>query len=234
MKKDNKNKITLGVFVSTAVALFVLGIYMVGSHQQLFSNTFRLQGIFKNVSGLMVGDNVRFLGISVGIIDKIEIVTDSTVRVDMVINSETKKFIKKDALALISSEGLMGNKAINIVPGSSSEIIEDRDVIITETPVSMDQLMSQLRVTTDNAAKITTDLAVITHNIRRGKGTVGKLFMDTVFADNLGTTIVNLKQGTKGFSQNMEAAKRSFLLKGGYKKMEKEEQEKQKKEQEKK
>jgi phospholipid/cholesterol/gamma-HCH transport system substrate-binding protein len=85
-------------------------------------------------------------------------------------------------------------------------------------PVSFDDMLANLKITTDNASSITNDLADIIANIHSGKGTIGKLFMDTVFAENLDKTIVNVKQGTKGFKQNMDAAQKSFLLRGFFKK----------------
>jgi phospholipid/cholesterol/gamma-HCH transport system substrate-binding protein len=103
----------------------------------------------------------------------------------------------------------------------SSDMVENNNMIGTTIPISLDDMLLKLKNTTDNAALITDDLAAIMGNIRSGKGTIGKLFMDTVFADNLDKTIVNVKQGTKGFKQNMDAAKSSFLLRGFFKKKDK-------------
>ena len=119
MKKPTGNNLRLGIFVSSAIAIFIAGIYFVGQRQQLFSRTFHISGIFKDISGLEVGDNVRFSGINVGVVQSINQITDSSVKVDMVINDRTRKFIKKNAVAVIGSDGLMGNKLISIIPGSS-------------------------------------------------------------------------------------------------------------------
>ena len=84
----------------------------------MFSSTFQISGIFKDISGLQVGNNVRFSGINVGVVEDIQQVTDSTVKVDMQIDEHTRKFMKKNAKAIIGSDGLMGNKIISILPGS--------------------------------------------------------------------------------------------------------------------
>jgi phospholipid/cholesterol/gamma-HCH transport system substrate-binding protein len=140
----------------------------------------------------------------------------------MIVDMSTQKFIKKDAKAIIGSDGLMGNKIMNISPGTNAKPqIENNDMIGTTIPISMDDMLFKLKTTVDNAAFITGDLAAVMGNLRRGKGTIGKLFMDTVFADNLDRTIVNVKQGTKGFKQNMDAAQHSFLLRGFFKKKDK-------------
>ena len=223
MKNDTGNKIKLGIFITAGSVLLLVAIYFIGARQHLFDRTIMITGVFKDASGLMVGNNVRFLGINVGTIEGISIMTDSTVRVDMEIEQDIQKFIKTDSKAIISSEGLMGNKAISLTPGDSGTVIKDGDAIATIKPADMDMIMAKLNKTADNASAITTDMAVITKNIRNGKGSVGKLFSDTVFADNLDKTLVNLKYATKGFGDNMEAVKHSVLLKGAFKRMKKEE-----------
>ena len=223
MKNNNtKTSIRLGIFVSAAIVIFIVALYFIGKRQQLFSNTFKVSGMFRDVNGLQVGNNVRFAGINVGIIEDITITTDTSVKVDFSINESTRKFIKKDAKAIIGTEGLMGNKIIIITSGTSStKIIQNNDVILTTIPVSIDDIMNNLKITSDNAAVLTEDLADIFENIKTGRGTIGKLFMDTTFAENLSQSIVNIKKGTGGFSQNMEAAKHNILLRGFFKNKEK-------------
>lgn len=222
MQKQSINKIKLGIFVTIGTALFLLGIYYIGETKKLFSSTFRLTALFNDVDGLQVGNNIRFAGINVGTVEAIEIISDSTVQVDIILDIKTQKFIKKDAKAIIGSDGLMGNKILNVSPGTEDHaIVVNNDMIGTTIPISLDQILLKLKTTTDNSALITNDLASIVGNIRSGKGTIGKLFMDTVFAENLDKTIVNVKQETKGFKQNMDAAKSSFFLKGFFKKKDK-------------
>jgi phospholipid/cholesterol/gamma-HCH transport system substrate-binding protein len=215
--------VKLGIFVSVTLVLFIVGIYFVGQRQKLFSTTFRLSGIFQDIGGLQVGNNVRFSGINVGIVDGIQQVTDSTVRVDMLVVEDTRKFIKKNAIAIIGSDGLMGSKLVMLLPGTTGKkVLMDMDTIATSQSVNVDEILSSLKVTATNAALITTDLSIVMQSIREGKGTLGKLLMDSVMAENVGTALFNIKQGAGGFKQNMDAAGKSFLLRGALKKNEKE------------
>ncbi|HET6226871.1 MAG TPA: MlaD family protein, partial [Bacteroidia bacterium] len=204
MKKETGNSIKLGVFVIAGVVLLIAGIYFIGQKQHMFSNVFRINGVFTNVNGLQVGNNIRFSGINVGTVENITIISDTAVRVDMVIDADVQKFIKNDATAIIGSEGLMGNKTINIAPGTTDNpSIKDDGTIRTLKPIDFDEILGQLNTTTQNAALITDDLSTIMNSIRSGKGTIGKLFMDTTLAKDLNATIRNLKGGTKGFEENM-------------------------------
>jgi phospholipid/cholesterol/gamma-HCH transport system substrate-binding protein len=219
MKKKKGNTIRLGIFVTLGVVLFVIGIYYIGNKRQLFSRTFRVSGVFRDVSGLQAGNNVRFGGINVGIVENIDIINDSSVRVEMFIDEDTRRFIKTDAVASIGSDGLMGNKIVIIAPGAgNAPAIQDKGVIKTSVPIGIDDILQKVQVTTNNVAKMSDDLSVITSNIRNGKGAIGKLFMDSVFAENIDQALVNVKEGAGAFNQNMDAAKHSFLLRGVFKK----------------
>ena len=222
MQKDKGQKVKLGIFVSIGVTLFTVGIYFMGKRQQLFGSTFHITGVFNDINGLKVGNNILFLGINVGIVDDIEQISDTTVRVGMLIDRGSQRFIKTNAIASVGSEGLMGNKVLIITHGTTSQkSLGDDEIIKTSQPVSIDDILVKLEVTSSNAASITDDLAIIMNNIRTGRGTIGKLISDTAFADNVDDAIDNIKQGAGGFKQNMRAAQSNFLLRKFFKKKKK-------------
>jgi len=205
MKKKVSHKVRLGIFVSLGIAIFIAAIYFIGEKQQLFRSTFRISGVFKDVGGLQVGNNVRLSGINVGTIDNVSIISDTSVNVVMVIDESTRRFIKKDAIASIGSEGLMGNKALIISPGTGDKkIIEDNDIIATTQPTDIDEILESLKTTIDNTSAITGDLAKISTNIESGKGTIGRLMMDPTWRQNFEATIINLKDGSVGFKTFMD------------------------------
>ncbi|HLP17495.1 MAG TPA: MlaD family protein, partial [Bacteroidota bacterium] len=182
MNKQTSTNIKLGIFVTIGFLLLIAAIYFISAKQQLFNKTFRISGVFNDVSGLLAGNNVRFSGITVGIVETIRIETDTTVRVVMLINEDVRRFIKKDAQATIGSEGLMGNKTLTITPGTPTEdAIEDNDVIHTTPPLNLDAALNTMKTTSENVARITGDLADIVHTIRLGRGTIGQLFMDSTY-----------------------------------------------------
>ncbi|NCS89529.1 MAG: MCE family protein [Ignavibacteria bacterium] len=207
MKKDTSNKMRLGIFISVGIVIFTAAIYFIGERQQLFRSTFRLSGVFKDVAGLQIGNNVRLSGINVGTVDNITIISDTTVKVEILIDEKARKFIKKDAIASIGSEGLMGNKALVISPGTGDKKrIEDNDVMKTSPPLSMDDILLTVKTSMENTSSITNDLAVITKNIQEGKGTIGRLIMDKSWMEDFEITFTNLKRGSTEFRILMEKA----------------------------
>ena len=221
MQKNKGNKIRLGIFITLALAAFIFLIYYIGRKQEMFSDTFRISGVFRDISGLEVGNHVRFSGINIGVIENIEMIADTAVRVDLVIEAKSRKFIKKDAKATIGSDGIMGGKIVLIIPGSAgTKEIQNKDLIATVPQVSMDDIMTKLKTSLNNVSVISEDLSAIMTNMRSGKGAMGKLFMDPATAQNLNQSIVNIKEGAGGFKQNMDAASHSFLLRGYLKRKE--------------
>lgn len=208
MKKNSANKIKLGIFVSLGLVVLILAIYFIGAKQLLFTSTFRLTAVFEDVGGLQPGNNVRLSGINIGTIESIGLVSDTTVIVDIVIDESSRKFIKKDAIATIGAEGLIGNKVLVINPGTGGKkSIENNDRIQTAKPIDIDDIMVSLKTTIDNTALITGDLAKISTNIESGKGTIGRLMMDPTWRENIQSTIINLKDGSEKFVVFMDKSR---------------------------
>ncbi len=217
--QSNKFKVRLGLFIIAGMTLFVLGIFIIGKQKNLFNPVFRLTSTFYNVSGLQVGNNIRFSGINVGTVDNIRIINDSTVKVDMLIKKEVRQFIKTDCEVAIGSEGLIGDRLLMITQGSTGAAsAKDGQQLESAEPVELDAIMASLQITAGNAEIISQQLAEIMVNINGGKGTLGRLIQDSTIAENLSQTMVNIKRSSKGLDENMEAAKHNFLLKGYFNK----------------
>ncbi|MDD4993251.1 MAG: MlaD family protein [Paludibacter sp.] len=210
-----KFKVRLGLFVIGGLALFVLAIFIIGKQKNLFDPVFRLSSTFYNVSGLQIGNNVRFSGINVGVVDNIRIINDSTVKVDMLIKTDVWKFIKSDCEVSIGSEGVIGDKLMVITQGSyNAPLAKDGQNLASKEPVETDAIMASVQVTAANVEVVTQQLAEIMIKVNSGKGTLGRLIQDESIAENLNQTIVNLKKSSKGLDENMTAAKHNFLFKG--------------------
>ena len=221
--KQNAYKIKLGIFVTIGLLILFVIIFFIGSNQNLFSSKFRINTNFGNVSGLQVGGQVRFSGIAVGTIENIQIVNDSTVNVGVIIDNDVKKFIKKDSKASIASEGVIGDKILVISQGSSeSAEVKDGNSIKSVEPIEFDAILSSVSVSAENIEVITDELAMMLIHINEGQGTLGKLLIDDGVAEDMEKTMENLRKGSKGLEQNMEAAKNNFLLRGYFKKKERE------------
>lgn len=217
-----KFKIRLGLFVAGGITLFVLTIFIIGKQKNLFNPVYSLTTSFYNVSGLQVGSKIRFSGIDVGTVDNIKIINDSTVKVSLLIKKEIQPFIKTNSEVTIGSEGLIGDKILQITQGTNNaQSAKIGQHLQSIEPVEIDAIMASLQSTADNAEIISDELAEIMIKINSGNGTLGRLIQDSLIAENLSQTMLNLKKSSKGLNENMEAAKDNFLLRGYFNKKEK-------------
>lgn len=204
MEKSNSQKIQLGIFVIIGTLVFLAAIYFIGNKQNMFGNTSHLKAVFVNVNGLQPGNNVRYAGIDIGTVKEIEMMNDTTISVHMIIDNKIMEHIKKNAIATISSDGLVGNMIINIIPGKgTAQKVENGDTIQSYSRIGTDAMLETLNVTNENAAMLTADLLKITQEITQGNGTVGLLIRDTLMAQDLKATMSYLRQTSKGTSESV-------------------------------
>lgn len=194
MGNDNSKNIRLGIFVLVGTIFLIVAMYFIGAKQSLFSSTIKVNAVFHTVDGLMPGNNVRFAGIDVGTVEKVEIQSDSSVLVTMLIEEGSVNYIYKNAIASIGSDGLMGNKLVNINSAHmKSSCIEDGDVLVSIQPIETEGMMRTLGQTNDDVSTIARNLRIITERINNSN-TLWTLLMDPSISDNLKSAIVSIRK----------------------------------------
>lgn len=205
MAGEKALRFKLGLFVLGGTVLLVLTLYLMGSRKDLFSSSISISSEMREVGGLRTGNNVRYAGINVGIVDAIEIINDTAVRVYMNIRTEHGEHIRSNAIASVGTDGLMGNKLVNIVSGEGSgTLISDGDVIASAARLDTDAMMRTLDRTNGNLAAITDDLRQVSARLNDPDNLVGMLTdtaMGTVVREaltQLNTTAGNARALTEG------------------------------------
>ncbi|MGL2988569.1 MlaD family protein [Flavobacterium sp. RSSA_27] len=204
----------LGLFVLIGISFFIVSIYFIGKNKNLFDRTFRLRSHFQNVSGLKVGNNVRFSGINVGTVKGIHFLSDTLVEVDLLIKEEIQPYIKKDAQASIGTDGLMGDKVLIILPGTpSNEMVEENAIIVSIKSIEFEDLIKSLNKSIQNAQIITQQLTEFSIKINKSEGPLNTILTDKEFAKQMVQTMNNLKSSSDEFavfSKNLNTKKGSL------------------------
>lgn len=193
MNKETTRSIRLGVFVLAGTIFLVAALYFIGNKRNLFSDTFSIHANFYDVNGLMPGNNVRFSGIDVGTVKSVEIVQGRKVIVTIIIEEKYKDFIHKNDIAAIGTDGLMGNKLVNINSvDDHSPRVNDGDTLATLKAIETEEMTRTLSQTNDNMKVITDNLKTITQKINNSNS-LWSLLADTAVAENVRQTIVNVR-----------------------------------------
>jgi len=222
MKINSAQKAKTGLFVVISLLLLFALIYLVGKQQKLFGDTFTVYVNFKNISGAKEGNYVRFAGINSGTVSAISLLNDTTVRLSLSLDKTMLKHLRNDAVATIGSDGLMGDKLIVIRPvaGGSAPLVKDGETINSVSPADVDKIMNNLTSISSNAESITSELSMLVKRINKGEGTIGRMMTDDKMADKLEGTVTTIRAAASKVDQNMEAAKSNFLLRGYFRKKE--------------
>ena len=178
----------LGVFIVLTLAVFAAGIFWIGSKHFLFERTYRLNADFQNVAGLNNGAAVRVGGVHQGTVKRIDLPRrpGDKVRVEMDLKGITRDVVRKDSLAHIRSEGLIGDNYVEISFGSAqAKKVSDGDTIATEPPLQISDLIRKTNSILDSAGGAMQDvnatadnLRAISSKINQGSGTMGALIND--------------------------------------------------------
>jgi phospholipid/cholesterol/gamma-HCH transport system substrate-binding protein len=230
MKTTPSQKVKIGLFTFIGLLVVIAAVFFIGNQKSLFSATFKLSGMFNNVNGLQVGNNVRFAGINVGVVDDIDIVNDTTVKVTLTINDDVKKFVKRDARMSIGSDGLMGDKLVVLMPGgaNTTATVNNGDQLKGVNPVDVDKIIGKFTKMADNAGILIDNLGQIIYKVNHGQGSIGRLLNNDKMAREMENTVTqakatikNVHKTTTTLNEDLQAAQHNFLLKGFFNKKKK-------------
>ncbi len=211
MSKETGNYTRLGLFVLAGTAVLIVGLYLLGSKRNLFTSSVHITATFHEVAGLRPGNNVRYAGINVGTVERITILNDTAVLVELSIRSEEAEHIRTSALASIGSDGLMGNKLVSIDAGAGGggPVVEGT-ALRTREALDTELMMRTLGRTNENLALITDDLRMLSARLNDPDNVIGML-ADTSLAYALRQALYDL-QASAGNAYALTAGVNSLVL----------------------
>ncbi|MBS1493923.1 MAG: MCE family protein [Bacteroidetes bacterium] len=198
MDVDIRKKVITGIFIIAGLALFLVATFIIGSKTNMFKSTFELNTVFQNVAGIKEGNTVTFAGINVGTVDMVNIETLNKVVVMMTIDSKMKKFIRKDSKVSITSEGLVGNKVVSISAGNDkTPPVESGDYLESVKPIGVEDIIKDLKSTTENVNQLTKSLSNIVDSVSNGQGTIGQLINNESLFNSVDSTFRSFASSTQ-------------------------------------
>lgn len=196
MAKQTINNIKLGLFIIAGLLLLIIGLYLIGRDSNLFSKNYVLKARFDHVQGLTPGNNIRYAGIQVGTVKKVAIINDSSIEVTMLIEESMKKFIRMNDVVSISTDGLMGNKLLQITPSKDgSAFAVNGDVLRTKKLINTEEMLELLNRTNQNVAVISEGLKNTVHRINNSAA-LWAILDNKTLPQNILASVNNIRSAT--------------------------------------
>ncbi len=192
MARETFNEIKLGVFVLAGLGFLILLLYMIGKNRNFFGANFTIKSRFENVQGLKTGNNVRYAGIDIGTVGKIKVLNDTVMEVEMIIEDKMKSIIRKNAIVSIGTDGLVGNKVINIASTKiNADYVRENEILNSRRPVDTDDMLRTLSKTNNDIHQISKELKKTVHNINNSTA-LWKLLNDRTISTKIHTGLNNI------------------------------------------
>ena len=196
MAKQTINNIKLGLFIIAGLLLLIIGLYLIGRDSNLFSKNYVLKARFEHVQGLTPGNNIRYAGIQVGTVKKVAIINDSSIEVTMLIEESMKKFIRMNDVVSISTDGLMGNKLLQITPSKDgSAFAVNGDILRTKKLINTEEMLELLNRTNQNVAVISEGLKNTVHRINNSAA-LWAILDNKTLPQNILASVNNIRSAT--------------------------------------
>lgn len=192
MNNKGINNVKLGIFVLGGLLFLILLLYMIGRNRNLFQSNYLLKVRLKNAQGLVKGNNVRYAGIESGTVSDLTFINDTIIEVSMLIDEKLKNIIRKNAIASIGTEGLVGNKVVNIVSSAGqAPPAQEGDILQAKTPFTTDDAMDVLQNTSKEILSLAADLKLSIQHLNNSQG-LWQLLSDKSIPFHLRQTAANI------------------------------------------
>lgn len=193
MKEETVNRTKLGLFILIGTLLLIMGLYYMGKQKNIFHKSIAVSTNFNNVNGLVPGNNVRFNGFNVGSVSKLISVSDTVVKVVFTIDADISRMITESAVVSIGTDGLLGNKLLNISPSRLKALpIKEGSSLPSINPLQMDNALRALSDMSNNLEVIVDNLKTLSSDVNNSKSLLG-LLRDSSISKNVSSALVNIR-----------------------------------------
>jgi len=192
-------QLKVGVFVVIALVAFLGMIYALGARARLFEARYTIHADFTEVGGLAEGATVRLAGVQIGRVSAVQLPSQpgGKVRVDLNISRQYSDRIRKNSVARIDTQGLLGDKIVEITVGTADVPVIPPDAVIAgRDPVDLGQVLTQGTETVKNVATLTENL-----------GTMARSFNESKIMDDISASTGSARRATEQLERLMNDAR---------------------------
>lgn len=186
-------QVRVGLLILVALVLLSVGVFLFGDTGHVFGQRYRLVTLVRSAAGLVPGASVQLAGQNVGQVDAITFIppasrpeTEESVAIWLAINVEVQDQIREDSRAQVRTQGLLGDRVIDIRPGSpEARVLESGDTLLSAGSLDYDALLAEGAAAVGDLVDVIRNLSELSRGILEGEGTLGRLVADETLYDGL-------------------------------------------------
>jgi phospholipid/cholesterol/gamma-HCH transport system substrate-binding protein len=194
-----KYETIVGIFVVASLIALLIMVLIVAKQEGLFVDYVQYRAVFKNVSGLKPGSEVRLAGVQVGTVKDSAVGADGRITVTFEVMEKYRNQIREDSRASIGYIGLLGDRSLDLTAGSPDKpAVPPQGSVIAVEPLDITEMLTRATPYIETIQKILTNLASITDQLVDPKGDLYRFVGELRVASEK----INKKQGTLGLLLN--------------------------------
>ena len=193
-------KARVAALILLGTLLLIFAVYQVGRVFDVFASRYELHALVPSALGLREGAPVTLAGQRIGQVERIEFIPvdrrpgDANLKVTLAVNEDVREQIRRDSRAFFRMQGLLGDKYVDIAPGTAgAAILQAGDTLVVGQSVDIEQFMERAALAIDEAQTIVNDLREVTAGLAAGDGTIGQLLTDEVLYTRMVTATAQLE-----------------------------------------
>lgn len=190
-------ELKVGIFIFIGIVILSVIIFSVGNFYTL-KRGYTMDILFSFANGVSVGAPVRYAGVEVGEVQDIEVYFDEKENrpmVRMLVWISQNTWVNEDAKATINTLGLLGEKYLEIMPGTKERrLLQKGDTLRGHDPISTEELTRETRKTLAKIDSMVESINDVMEDIKQGKGTLGRLMTDDKLYNDIDEMILDIKK----------------------------------------
>lgn len=187
------DQVRVGIFLIIGLAGLALGIFVVGQTGHVFGQRYRLVTLMQSAAGLVPGAPVQVAGQSAGQVTRIDWIqparrpeSGQAVAVWLAVDLEVQNLVRTDSRARLRTEGLLGDRLIDIEPGTAAaEILRDGDTLTAIEALDYQVALDQASDAITSLTELVGNLTELTQGMLAGEGTLGQMVTDQALYEHL-------------------------------------------------
>lgn len=203
------SQVRVGIAVVAALSLLAIAVFFIGETGEIFGQRYTLVTLMPSANGLIEGASVRVAGQDVGKVSRIEFIPlerrrrpEHVLKITFAVDERVREQIRADSEARLRTQGLLGDKIIDVTPGTAdASILQPGDTVQSSVAIDYEQMLASASEVVDDLSLILRNMRLIADSLLAGQGTAGRLLTDT-------TLYVELIQTSRSMNEFLGAVGR--------------------------